>query len=488
MLKFIKNNLFAILISTTALVIGVYTRLILPQLAYTEFLGEQARESFMHSEIWNKGLPAYGPISSIGKYYIPSGYYILLFCFSFWSDNPSIHALSNSICSFLTIPLFGFLIYRAFNAFKNSILIAAFGSLLWSIFACDIFFGGFVWNPNSVTFFWMLLICIFELIYSQTLSKKYTPILWFVTGLVFGILIGLHSSTLFIIPFVFLVNAFYISYIQKSPKFLWSLPGFLLVMSPYLILEMQTNFQNTGNIFNTVFNQTKEPHTLVEKLNHVLDPILTLATDVYFAQTKMPMVSFTIVIATILLGIIFYKGRLFYLFNYILILGLFLLASNSYWGPLYRHYLVLVWSLPLFFVISLLFTISQNQVRKYTAIGLLILGFSFFAQQNMEGIYNIYQNKFGANRVVNVEDMKLAIGKMSPNQTICSPIYGNSLKYLNFIANGSIQTAENCKSGDFEFVENYKPSDFYLATKNTYNTANVSIFYKSDSFVIVKLK
>ncbi len=488
MFKFVKNNPLASFLFLLAFIVGVYTRIVMPQLAYTEFQGDQSNESFVHSKILDQGLVPYGPASSIGKYFLPGGYYTLQFLFSFGSSNPHLHLLSNSIFSLLTIPLFGFLIYRAFNSFKNSFLVASFASLLWSIFACDIFFAGFQWNPNSVTFFWMLLTVNFELLYSKVLLGKIANLAWTMQGLILGILISLHSSSMFIIPLIFAVNTFYISFKQKSHKWIWGILGFVLIMLPYLLAEIQSNFQNTVNIFDTVFTQAKVSHTLAEKLNHFLEPVEALANQVYFSQTNMPLLSFALVLITIVLCFIFYNGRQFYLANYILLLGLFLLASNNYWGGLYRHFMVLVWSVPLFCAVSLIFSISQIQFKKYISIGLLVLGFSFFTQQSLEGIHNIYQNKFGINRAVNIADMNLALSKVPDNQTICSNGYGNSLKYLNYINKGIIKTQTNCKILDLEFVENYKTNDFNRTYKNDYDLKNKNIFYKSDAFTIVKLK
>jgi hypothetical protein len=488
MLKIVKQNPAATIFFLLALFIGFYTRIVMPQLAYTEFQGDQSRDSFVHANILSDGFVPYGPVSSIGKYTLAGGYYTLMFIFSFGNSNPNFHLLSNSIFSFLTIPLFGLLIYRAFSNFKNSILVASFGSLLWSIFATDIFFAGFQWNPNSVTFFWILLIVNFELLYSHKIALKFVNWIWALQGLVFGILLSLHSSSMFVVPLIFAINLIYICYIQKTWRWLWTIPGFLLIMLPYLLAEIQNGFQNTSNIFDTIFIQAKEPHTLVEKLDHLLDPIKGLAAQVYFPFTSMPTLSFGLMLTTVVLGIVFYKGRQFYLCNYLLLLGLFLLVANSYWGPIFKHFMVLIWSVPMFFAISLVFSIPKNGFKKYISIALLILGFGFYAQQNLEGIDNIYQNKFGVNRVVNLFDMKLALSKIPSNSSVCSPTYGNSLKYLNFIGSGKVQTSENCQNSNYEFVESYKPSDFYPASKNPYNLDNKNVLFKSDSFSILKLK
>lgn len=488
MLQFIKSNQLSTFLFLAAVLIGIYTRLVLPQLAYTEFQGDQSRDSFVHAKILRGGLVPYGPASSIGNYVLPGGYYTLMFLFSLGNVNPNFHALSNSIFAFLTIPLFGFLVYRAFSAFKNSILVAAFSSLLWSIFACDIFFAGFQWNPNSVTFFWMLMIVNFELIYSKTFKTKFVKWIWFLQGIILGILLSLHSSSMFIVPLIFIINLGFSCFVQKNYRWLWFVPGFLLIMFPYLSAEISVNFKNTKSIIGTVLKQASQQRTMVEKLDHLLEPIKALATQVYFPFTSMPLLSYTLTLLAIILGIVLYKGRQFYLWNYILLLVLFLIVSNSYWGGIFRHFMVLIWSVPLFFAVSLLFSISQNQYKKYLSIALLILGFGFYTQQNLEGISNIYQNKFGSNRSVNLDDMKLALSKVPSSSSLCSQSYGNSLKYLNSIDKGTILALENCASADFEFVENFVPSDFYPSVKNNYNFKNKKIFFQSEAFAIINLR
>jgi hypothetical protein len=489
MLTFIKQNLFAAVLFGLAVAIGIYTRLVLPQLAYTEFLGEQAREAFLHIKIAENGLPAYGPISSIGKYYIPGGYYAIFYLFSFFSNNPSIHIFSNSVFSFLTIPLFGFLIYRTFFKLPKVNLISAFASLMWSIFANDIYFAGFVWNPNSATFFWIFLVVNYELILNGYLKNKLLPFFWILQGIILGILISLHSSALFIVPIIFLINTLFVSYRIKSFQSLWSILGFFGILFPYFDAEIKNKFKNSTAIIDVILNQTKEPHTLVEKLNHIFDPIISLANNVYFAQTNMSMFNTIVIVLVIVLGIIFYKGKGFYLFNYLLVLFLFLLAANSYWGNFFRHYLVLIWSLPLFFSISLLFLNPISKVKRILAGIILICGFGFFAQQNLEGINNIYQNKFGQNRVINISDLKIAISRIPLRSTICSPLYGDSLSYLATVGNINIKTLQICNElSDFELVENYKTNDFNPSIKNSYDLSQKNIYFETNAFTIIKLK
>jgi hypothetical protein len=491
MLNFIKLRPLAFLLFFVAFTIGLFSRILAPQLAYTEFLGEQAREAFLHLQISQNGMVGFGPISSIGKYYIPNGYYILFYIFSFWSDNPNIHILSNSISSFLTIPLFGFLIYRAFAGFRKVVVVSVLASLIWSLFATDIFFAGFVWNPNSTSFFWMLLIVLYELILSKAIANKFVSLTWFAQGIIFGILTGLHSSALFIIPFVFLLNNLYVSLRLKSFKSLWSIFGFLTLEFIYLRADFLNEFKNTLAIIDTVFNQSKVSHTLTEKLNHLFDPIISLGNNVYFSQTQMPMLSFALVLVVILFGIVFYVGKKFYLVNYILILGLFLLASNSYWGALYSHYLVLIWSVPLFFAFSLLFIEYSSKIKKVISLSLIFLGFVFFIQQNLEGINNIYQNKFGQNRLVNLADMNLALEKLPLNSSICSITHGKSLDYINLVNENklNLKIYDSCDNrSSFEFVQRYLNVDFAPAAKNTFDLSSKKVFYSSQAFDIINLE
>jgi hypothetical protein len=491
MLESIKSHQLSTIIFIIALTIGIYTRIVMPQLAYTEFLGDQARDAFVHQEIFANGFVPYGPASSVGKYVLPGGYYNLVYLFSFWSNEPSLQVLSNSIASFLTIPLFGFLIYRAFGLSKKSILVASIASLAWAIFANDMFFGGFVWNPNSVNFFWMLLIVIYELILNQVITKKFLAPIWILQGIIFGLLVSLHSSSLFVVPIIFLINNLYISYRLKTYQSLWSILGFVLVNISYIQAELVSSFKNSSAIIDTVLIQAREPHTLVEKLNHFFDPVLSLANNVYFPLTNMPTVAFVAVLLTIVLGGIFYSGKRFFMYNYLGLLFVFLLASNSYWGGFLRHFLVLIWSVPLFFAFSLLFVKYDSKIKKVVGTSIIFLGFAFFTQQNLEGINNIYQNKFGRNRLVNVVDMKLVLAKLPPNSSICSSTLSKSLQYINLVNGNNLnfRIYEVCDSrATFEFVPRYLNVDFAPAIKNDRTIEANKIFYSSQAFDIVNLK
>lgn len=415
----------------------------------------------------------------------------MIYLFSFWSGEPSLQVLSNSIASFLTIPLFGFLIFRAFGQSKKSILVASVTSVAWAIFANDMFFGGFVWNPNSVNFFWMLLIVIYELILNRVITKKYLAPIWILQGIIFGLLISLHSSSLFVVPIIFLLNNLYVSYRLKSYQVFWSILGFAIVNISYIQAELASGFGNSSAIIDTVLNQAKEPHTLVEKLNHFFDPIFSLANNVYFPLTNMPTVGFVVVLLTIILGAIFYTGKKFFLYNYLGLILIFLLASNSYWGGFLRHFMVLIWSVPLFFAFSLLFVEYNSKIKKVIALSVILLGFAFFTQQNLEGVINIYQNKFGQNRLVNISDLKLALEKLPVNSSICSSTHGKSLDYINAINQNKLnfRIYEACDNrSNFEFVPRYLNVDFAPAAKNNRLIDPKKVYFFSQAFDIVNLK
>ncbi len=536
----ITTTIIPIITTLTIGCIGFVTRIVWTLQNHNNFLLEQANYAFVLSDIASGKLIPYGPPSSVGLHSIPSGYYYLMYLFSFWTTDPTYQILSNSVLSLLTIPLFGYLVWRALGRQWLGLL----AGFLWAIFGCDIFFAGFVWNPNSVNFWWMAMVVLFDLVIFKNLHKYYQKLIWTSVGVCIGILISLHSSTLFIIPIIFGLNfGYYIYqlYAQQEVKqpvkilifakqnvaklfgnFSLVVVGLVLSCLPYFVAESQVGFGNFVKIIQTLKNQAGATHSLLEKINHIFDPINSLAYKVYFPSQNSSIAFMVLLVLTIVFGTYFYCGKKFYLYNYLVITILFLLASNGYWGSFHMHYLVLVWSVPLFFGLSLLHSqfgqstnsnqagqISQNLIQKIICVSLILCFFGLFTFKNLKTMSIIYHTKYDTNRSVSVDDLRLALSKISDSQnssistsviTICSQDYYQSLNYINFTETPknppkNLKFTKECNKdnsiADYKFVQKYSANDYWTPIpQDIYpnGQTNGQIYFQTDQFVIFRLK
>ena len=521
----ITTTITSIIIALSIGCLGFVTRIVWTLQNHNNFLLEQANYAFVLNDIASGKLIPYGPPSSVGLHSIPSGYYYLMYLFSFWTTDPTYQILSNSVFSLLTIPLFGYLVWRAFGRQWLGLL----ASFLWSIFGCDIFFAGFVWNPNSVNFWWMAMLVLFDLIIFRSLTKPYQVLIWVSVGICIGILISLHSSTLFIIPIIFGLNFGYYIYqlyikqqVKQPVKILsfikqnvaklftnFSLVTLGLVLSclPYFIAESQVGFGNFIKIIQTLKNQAGATHSLLEKINHIFDPINSLVYKVYFPSQNSSIAFMLLLVLTVVFGIYFYCGKKFYLYNYLVITALFLLASNSYWGEFHMHYLVLVWSVPLFFGLSLLYSqfnkstqSIQNLIQKIICVSLILCFFGLFTFKNLKVMSIIYHTKYDSNRSVSVDDLRLALSKIPDNpnnafiniSTVCSQDYYQSLNYINQTeTHKNLKLTKECKDSNYEFMQKYSANDYWKPITQKIdekfdqnNQKSNQIYFETNQFVI----
>src|SRR5690606_14101272 len=136
------------------------------------------------------------------------------------------------------------------------------GSLSFMSFGLAI--GG--WNPNSIPFFFLvMIISAIKIGYSWLNSKS--SICWYsLLGLSCGILLGLHSTSLFIAPIFLVVFLIYaISKTKNWPGLITALVSLAATLIPYLIGELHSGLANSRAIVHYLIGQT-EPSGLTARL------------------------------------------------------------------------------------------------------------------------------------------------------------------------------------------------------------------------------
>lgn len=256
---------------------------------YMTFLGDEGRDVLVVKDIIDsvpflfggdfsnasEKLTLLGPTASVGGFFLgPIYYYFMapfLFMFNYSPVGPAV-----------MVALFGiatvFLVYKVGNEFfgKKAAFIAAF---LYAISPLVINYSRSSWNPNLMPFFSLLLIYIFYKAL-ETNNKNF----FFLSGIIFGILMQLHYLTVFLI----IIAGFYfifISFYSKNNKKITALlkekvfklfivfTGFIIGWSPFLAFELRHNFQNIKSITSFIFSP---------KENGMGIPFIQIVYDVFF--------------------------------------------------------------------------------------------------------------------------------------------------------------------------------------------------------------
>jgi hypothetical protein len=484
----------ALVIFCLGILIGLVTRFVWLFSAYNAYLGEQARDGFVIMQAWQGKQIPFGPPSSIGGYYIPPLYFYFSWLFTALGTDPVFQALSNAVCSFFSIPLFGYVIYRSQNHLtqKTRLFLASLASFLWSIFATDIFFSGFEWNPNSITFWLMLFLVTLDFLFTSMDLRIWQKSLgWLFVGLIVGQLVSLHSSTLFMMPVILAAYSFFWGWKKKSYYSLLAWLSFVLSLWTYWVSEFSTKFNNTQIIINTLTKNSEQKYSWIEKLNHFFDPYFALGGTVYFPNSKG--VGFFIVLLVLIFtfAVMKYKGKKFYLYFWLFVTSLFCLVSMNYWGILYMHYLVMLWSVPMFMLFSLATSVLETKKLKYFAWSLCSIFLILFFFFNAKSIRNIYNNKFSdTTRLPTVADLRFALSKIPVGAKLCSGAYSKNFHYLDVYENNQSRTIyQDCDGKEnFAFMEKYSFNDFGLPKINQnleMERPNFpKVFFENNQFVI----
>lgn len=380
---------------------------------YMTFLGDEGRDVLVAYNILHGHLTLLGPTASVGGFFFgPLYYYMMAPFLLLFNYNPVGPAVMIAILGVATV-WFVYLLGK--NLFSTKVgIIAAF---LYATSPFIISYSRSSWNPNPVPFFACLLIlCLYKAVVSTVVKKQY--FLFFLVGLLWGILVELHFVTgvlaFVIFPYIFL-HFFFLQKKEKWPPFLITtsliLFGFFVGMLPYLGFEVRHGFPNIKSFVSFVF--------LSGKVNVSNNGLLTLG-NVYLRLfgrilfnapsiekvstiTRELVISYIFpalfgLIALFVLGFQFfnaYRTKNIQNLQKILLLITWLVGGVSIFGfyhkAIYDYYFGFIYALP-FLLLSnlLLFLWEKNKIGK---LGSLVLA-AYILFVNIQGM----PFQYGANR------------------------------------------------------------------------------------------
>ncbi|ACB51837.1 hypothetical protein cce_2489 [Crocosphaera subtropica ATCC 51142] len=488
-----------------AIAFAFFTRLIAVFQYVTFDIGpdpDQIRDTFLIMEIWKGKFPTLGPVSSIGGHHILPLYYYLVFPFTILGSDPVFQALPNALFSFLSIPLFIYLIYQLLDRTERPLrlFLSGLAGFWYSLFFGDIFISNFQWNPSSIPFFFLLLTALYQLEMKNTYSFVSKVILWILSGVVLGILISLHSSTLFIIPLVFIITAAVFIYqaIKKKQYLLITLPfigivSAIISLTPYWIGEFGRNFRNTKTIIKTVLKSSSESDSsflikLFDKFSQLILNYLTLGQQHYLWDDSWLSLFISIIFLSVVtyLGFVKFKGNpyiwLFWVSTWLIFL---LAAANIDPQETVPYYKSLISFAPIVLtVITLAFLDYSSRYQKALAIfiGIFIV---ISCLQNLRYDYRFMLSKYSENALMSTEDVTNIMEKLPPNATICDPTVkrkrkkNNQYNYIDtYVTNKGISVTETCQPSHYII----HPKRIMLIENNFLNNSSYTdpYFFKND--------
>lgn len=498
--KLLSGNAVAYNLIGLAIAIGILTRII-SLFQYTTFdIGpapDQIRDAFVYMSMMEGDFPTLGQASSAGGYNLPPLYYYLVFPFVQLGANPALQVLPNGIFSFLAIPLFIVLVYELLENLPASkrLLLAGLAGFWYSLIFSEIFVSTFEWNPSPIPFF----LFTFLLLYKRQLARK-APLSiqaaqWVLYGIVLAILVSLHSTTLFVMPIVFVGSI--IAFLVKNRKYpnQWFLPGLaiassILALTPYWIGEISRKGSNTKKIIALILNQDEGASSagVFDRLSRIVFNYLELGQQTYFAKFPWFYGIGTIVLALVLvLGISRFKGNRSLWISLISVWLVYLYAASNYDGDYIIHYKRLLFFAPILLAVSALAYVDKRPKLIHRFItGLIAVSIMLSCVSNLYFNYLYLDSKFGEHRAIAISDVIHILNSLPTSSTLCDPKFvrwrtqHHVVQYLDtYITQKEMQLSEVCQPGNYliypkfqyAFLDNNRWPQFNLVHAKPFDKA-----------------
>ncbi|MBD2502297.1 hypothetical protein [Anabaena azotica] len=459
-----------------AILIGFITRII-GVFQYVSFdIGpapDQIRDAFIVLNIWKGEFPTLGPVAAVGGHHILPLYYYLFWPFTLLGADPVFQAFPNALFSFLSIPLLIYLVYQLLENVEpqKRILLSGLAGFWYSVLYGEIFINNFQWNPSSIPFFFLA----FTLLYYVQIEGKFSfpvqAMLWAGYGIVLSILMSLHSSTLFVMPIVFIISCgiFLYKVIKRKSYSLIILPiisllSSAIVLLPYWIGEFGRGFQNTKLIVKVIFQSKTGTNSslfagLAKKLSNLFLNYFKLFQEPYLWNASWMYFVISIIFLSVVtyFGIVKFKGNQYIWGILCSTWGLYLYAaSNLDSETTVFHYKILIIFTPIILTITSLAYLNFSKSKKqifYILTGIIIF-MSCFSNLFYESKFLL--SKYGSNRVMNTADMTQIISQLPSGAVVCDPRVQNRRKIHNKynyidknITQKEIKFVNVCEAGNY---------------------------------------
>ncbi|MDD5074043.1 MAG: glycosyltransferase family 39 protein [Candidatus Shapirobacteria bacterium] len=320
---------------------------------YSEFSYDPARDTEIIRQIVQEGkLTLLGPPTSVSvpdvpygtTYFGPVFYYLLAPFLPLFSYDPYGPVLAIAFLGAVGI----LLVFAIVKKLTNHSLSALLASLTLAVSEGAIFYSRWIWNPNLMPLFILLL--LFFLVGFQ---EKKNRLLLFFSGGCLGIIIQLHfiAYFLFFLPVWVLLLDYFSSRNKKGffANLLFLFLGFLLAILPMILFEVRHDFLNTRSI---VYNLTLENHPNGDNLGFSVGNIGLVAKTLFtkfLGLNNFWLILLTVLVLTVF-SFAFFKNKKYSLISLYFFVGIFGSAIFNHRGGLDARYVI-----PVFPVLFILF-------------------------------------------------------------------------------------------------------------------------------------
>jgi hypothetical protein len=467
-----------------AIAFGCFTRIFAVFQYVTFDIGpdpDQIRDAFTVMKIWQGDFPVLGPPAyglGLVNFHILPLYYYLFLPFTLLGKSPALQAFPNALFSFLSIPLFIFLIHRLLEGVPSAkrLFISGLSGLWYSLLLGDIFISNFQWNPSSVPFFFMVLTLLYDLQNKPRLNLKAQILTWIGYGVTLAILVSLHASTLFVMPVVYAVISIQFivtTFKRRGFSGQLALPGVglaaaIVALTPYWIGEWSSRFSNTKAILKTVFSFSSREESsdlklsLFTRLGYLVMNAINVVRQAYFWNGSVPFLIMAVVAIALITYLAFssFRGNRHIWRLWLVTWGIFLLAAaNLEPNATFFYYKLLLLPAPIVLAaVALAYGMHETlwgkkAIVSYWAIAAFI---TLSCSINLYWDMQLMAAKYGPNRLMNTQEIAQIIQQLPERAKICDPRVSrkrtdnNQYTYIDtYLTQKQIEVVETCDAGTF---------------------------------------
>ncbi len=402
---------------------------------YMTFLGDEGRDVLVVYNILHGHLTLLGPTASVGGFFLGPIYYYFMAPF-LWLFNydPVGPAVMVALIGILTV----FLIYKVGAEFfnKKTGILAAF---IYSISPLVIAYSRSSWNPNPLPFF--SLLTLYTLYKAITKNKL---LLFFITGILFGIDMQLHYLATFlgVIMGVYVLTSRFFqgtnltkTIIRIIKDYVLIFLGFVVGWSPFLAFEVRHGFLDFKSIFNFIFKSGETGgnsnfFSIVSDVFFRLFGRLTMAfpppeqfnwfdkqlLSAWYFFVLVLAISSSILIVYNLYKAIKNRDSKFSVYS-LLFLWLFfgVLLFGLYKKSIYDYYFTFMFPLPFFLLSNFLVSVHQVKNKFSIILKLLVIALIFVISfLNLQGLPFRYEPNRQLNQMRTIADFVMTKTNAKP--------------------------------------------------------------------------
>ena len=453
-------------------------------LGYADFYGDQARDAFRLIDIAHGAWPTLGPETSLASYRLPPPYYDLIAPATLVPAMPALQALPNAIFSIASVALVYLVVLRLLSGAPapRRTLVAALAALWWSVTFVDVFIANREWNPGPIPCLLLALV----LLWSRQADPERTPADRVATaagiGIALALLVGAHSSTLFVVPVAFVVMS---AVHAASGRGRWVEPALSLAvaslaLAPYWIGESARGWANTHAMIGTILEGggkaamgSADTGPAARLRNAFFG--YTGAVGQFVAPQVPALLRKALAAASIVLpfaALRGYRGDRRALLGLAVIWAAYVFAA-AHVAVIYPHFrLPLAFAAILMTAVVLGTTSATRTGRAMVAACAVFAAVSFAANVRVDAAF--LASKFGPHRLPTPNEVALALQRVPATQRVCEvhDLYDDWLaqRYLDaYVVHAAHVFTTRCRANDYLVLPRYR---YASETREEYETTD----------------